>query len=54
MKFLLVALAPTGAVAVDNQGRVYVGDRENQRIQIFEADGKFIQRSAGIGYPTVC
>jgi hypothetical protein len=38
MKFLLVALAPTGAVAVDNQGRIYVGDRENQRIRIFDAD----------------
>lgn len=38
-------------VAVDNQGRVYVGDRENQRIQIFDSDGKFIQEWTGIGYP---
>jgi NHL repeat len=41
-KFLLVGLASTRAVAVDDQGRVYIGDRENQRIQIFDADGKFI------------
>jgi streptogramin lyase len=53
-KFLLVGLASTRAVAVDNQGRVYIGDRENQRIQIFDPDGRFIQRWAGIGYPTVC
>jgi DNA-binding beta-propeller fold protein YncE len=39
------------AVAIDNQGRVYVGDRENQRIQIFDADGNFIQQWTGIGYP---
>lgn len=39
------------SVAVDNEGRVYVGDRENQRIQIFDAEGKFIQQWTGIGYP---
>jgi DNA-binding beta-propeller fold protein YncE len=39
------------SVAVDDQGRVYVGDRENQRIQIFDSDGKFIQQWTGIGYP---
>jgi len=39
------------SVAVDNQGRVYVGDRENQRIQIFDSEGKFIQQWTGIGYP---
>src|SRR6202162_235306 len=38
-------------VAVDNQNRVYVGDRENQRIQIFDSEGKFIQQWTGIGYP---
>jgi DNA-binding beta-propeller fold protein YncE len=38
-------------VAVDDQGRVYVGDRENQRIQIFDSDGKFIQQWTRIGYP---
>jgi DNA-binding beta-propeller fold protein YncE len=38
-------------VAVDNQGRVYVGDRENQRIQIFDSEGKFIQQWTEVGYP---
>jgi DNA-binding beta-propeller fold protein YncE len=28
------------AVRVDGEGRVYVADRENKRIQIFDADGK--------------
>jgi streptogramin lyase len=39
------------SVAVDREGRVYVGDRENQRIQIFDADGNFIKQWTGIGYP---
>jgi hypothetical protein len=39
------------SVVVDNQGRVLVGDRENQRIQIFDADGQFLKEWKGIGYP---
>ncbi len=39
------------SVAVDNEGRVYVGDRENQRIQIFDSEGKYIQQWTGVGYP---
>ncbi len=38
-------------VVVDREGRVYVGDRENQRIQIFDADGKFLRQWTNIGYP---
>ena len=38
-------------VAVDSKGRVYVGDRENQRIQIFDSEGKFIQQWTDVGYP---
>jgi DNA-binding beta-propeller fold protein YncE len=38
-------------VVVDREGRVYVGDRENQRIQIFDADGNFLKQWTGIGYP---
>jgi hypothetical protein len=30
---------------------VYVGDRENQRIERFDAEGKFLKESSGIGYP---
>ncbi len=38
-------------VAIDRDGRVYVGDRENQRIQIFDSDGNFLRQWTGIGYP---
>jgi DNA-binding beta-propeller fold protein YncE len=38
-------------IAVDHDGRVYVGDRENMRIQIFDADGAFLKEWRGIGYP---
>jgi DNA-binding beta-propeller fold protein YncE len=39
------------AIVIDKQGRVYVGDRENQRIQIFDTGGKFLKEWTGIGYP---
>lgn len=39
------------AVAVDAQGRVYVGDRENYRVQIFDADGKFLDQWKHVGSP---
>jgi DNA-binding beta-propeller fold protein YncE len=39
------------SVAVDSTGRVYVGDRENMRIQIFDAEGKFLKEWRDIGYP---
>ncbi len=38
-------------VAVDAQGRVYVGDRENRRMQIFDSDGNFIQEWTHVGSP---
>jgi DNA-binding beta-propeller fold protein YncE len=38
-------------IAVDGQGRVYVGDRENERVQIFDADGRFLKEWKGVGYP---
>ena len=31
-------------VQVDAEGSLYVGDRENNRIQVFDADGKFIRQ----------
>ena len=31
------------SIAIDSQGRVFVGDRSNARIQIFDQDGKFLQ-----------
>lgn len=35
------------AVQVDSKGNVYVGDRENFRIQVFTADGTFIRQMTG-------
>lgn len=39
------------AIAVDKKGLVYVGDRENRRIQVFDAEGSFIKEWTDIGYP---
>lgn len=39
------------AVIVDSRGRVYVGDRENRRIQIFDTDGNFIREWTHLGSP---
>lgn len=38
-------------VTVDSQGRVYVADRLNERVQVFDADGKFLTKWTGIGAP---
>jgi DNA-binding beta-propeller fold protein YncE len=39
------------AIAVDSKGRVYVGDRNNARIQVFTADGEFIEQWRNIVVP---
>ncbi len=39
-------------VAVDAQGRVFVADRGNDRIQIFDANGKFIEMWQNIKKPS--
>lgn len=36
---------------VDSQGRVYVGDRENHRVQIFDANGRFLSQWNQVGTP---
>ena len=36
-------------VVVDAQGRVYVTDRDNQRIQVFDAQGKFLEEWKDVG-----
>ena len=36
-------------VQVDSKGTVYVSDRENNRIQIFDADGKFLRMWTHLG-----
>jgi len=37
------------AIATDSRGRVYVSDRENNRIQIFTPDGKFLKAWTHLG-----
>ena len=43
------AFALPHGIAVDKKGRVYVADRENGLIQIFDGDGKFIQQWDHVG-----
>lgn len=38
-------------VAVDSRGRVYVCDRSNSRVQIFDADGNFLGKWTDVGQP---
>jgi DNA-binding beta-propeller fold protein YncE len=40
------------AIAVDSHERVYVADRSNNRIQVFDADGKFIADWRQFGRPS--
>ena len=37
------------SIGVDSKGRVYVSDRENNRIQIFDPDGKFLKQWTHLG-----
>jgi DNA-binding beta-propeller fold protein YncE len=39
------------AICLDRKGRIYVGDRENNRIQVFDADGKFLDQWRESGAP---
>jgi DNA-binding beta-propeller fold protein YncE len=39
------------AICVDGKGRVYVGDRENNRIQVFDEDGMFLGQWKETGAP---
>ena len=38
-------------VAIDNQRRVYVGDRANSRVQIFDENGKYLDEWNNIRFP---
>ena len=40
------------AIAMDSQGRIFVGDRPNNRISIFTQDGKFIAEWKQFGRPS--
>jgi sugar lactone lactonase YvrE len=39
-------------IALDSRGRVFVGDRGNNRIQIFDQDGKFLDEWKQFGRPS--
>ena len=39
------------SVAVGGDGRVYVGDRENRRIQVFTPDGRYLTVWTDVGFP---
>src|SRR5262249_39613846 len=39
------------SIVVDGQGRVHVADRNNGRIQVFDADGNYIRESRHPGTP---
>ena len=41
-------------ISLDSSGRVYVADRENNRIQVFNPNGKFIRQFADKTFGTVC
>ena len=49
-----VEVAPPGAfdlmhgIAVDDAGRIYVGDRRNSRVQVFTSAGEFIEEWPGV------
>jgi DNA-binding beta-propeller fold protein YncE len=39
-------------LAIDSQGRIYVADRSNNRIQVFDQDGKFVAEWKQFGRPS--
>ena len=38
-------------VAIDKNGRVYVADRTNARVQVFDQEGKFLTKWTNVGTP---
>jgi DNA-binding beta-propeller fold protein YncE len=38
-------------ICLDGKGRVYVGDRENNRVQVFDTEGKFLAQWKECGAP---
>jgi sugar lactone lactonase YvrE len=40
------------AIAMDSQGRLFVGDRQNNRIQIFDQDGKLLDQWTQFSRPS--
>ncbi len=40
------------AIAMDSRGRLFVGDRSNNRIQVFDQDGRFLEEWRQFGRPS--
>lgn len=40
------------ALAMDSQGRLFVADRTNNRVQVFDQDGKFLAETKAFGRPS--
>jgi sugar lactone lactonase YvrE len=40
------------SIAMDSKGRLYVGDRGNNRIQVFDQDGKYISETKAFSRPS--
>ena len=45
-------LSDPHAIAMDSQGRIFVGDRRNIRIQIFDRNGRFLEQWSHFGPPS--
>ena len=45
-------LSEPHSIAIDSQGRLFVGDRENNRIQIFDQDGRHLAEWRQFGRPS--
>jgi DNA-binding beta-propeller fold protein YncE len=45
-------IADPHALAIDSQGRIFVGDRRNVRIQIFNSEGDFLDQWTHFGPPS--
>ena len=39
------------SIAIDSDGRLYVGDRRNKRVQVFDQKGKFLTQWNNLGTP---
>jgi peptidylamidoglycolate lyase len=42
------------AISLDSNGNVYVADRENNRIQVFDPNGKYIKQFKGKTFGAIC
>src|SRR5215471_2910604 len=40
------------SMAMDSQGQLYVGDRGNNRVQVFDQDGRYISEMTGFSRPS--